>query len=861
MPITPGARLGPYEILAAIGAGGMGEVYRARDLKLGREVAIKVLSGATASDPDRRQRFELEARAASALNHPNILTVHDIGEAEGSLYIAMELVEGKTLRELVASGEPMPTKRMLDVAVQTAEGLAKAHAAGIVHRDLKPENLMVSKDGYVKILDFGLAKLTETVSQDASVLPTAIAAPTQPGTVMGTAGYMSPEQASGQTVDYRSDQFTLGAILYEMATGKRAFQRKTGAETLVAIIKEEPEPISQTAPKAPAPVRWIIERLLANDPEERYASSKDLARDLKSVRDHLTETSFSGGLETAEPAKARRRRWLAPALLALVLGAVLGALFLAKLGGKTAPPILFQQLTFQRGQVLSARFAPDGQTMVYSAAWEGRPPEVFTTRPDSAESRSLGLPGATVLSVSSTGEIAVSLNRHFIIGYEGTGTLARVPLAGGSPREVLESAQDADWSPDGKELAVCRVVGNRSRVEYPVGKVLFEAAGWTKSIRVSPDGRLVAFIDCPQRGNNDGRLKVVDASGKLRLEGPMVRGAGALAWSSKGDEVWSSRVDAAGADQKGINATSLDGKVRSVWAAPLAALEDLSRDGRVLLTESTSRRELIGFGRDGEPHSLTALNWSFPTDISPDGNTILFYEQIRQPPGVYVRKIDGSPAVRLADGESYGFSPDGRFVLTAKLPERRPIVLVPTGAGESKTLDAGNISFAWANWFPDGKRILINGREPGKAPRLFVLDIAGGSPRPITPEGVTILGQAVSPDGKSIAARGPDGRIAIYPAEPGGDPRPLPWLDPEETPLRWTADGRSLYVTRFGPLPGVIDLVDMATGRRTKWKEFQPVDASGVEQAGPATIAPDGSTYAYSFRRVLGDLFLATGLK
>ena len=296
----------------------MGEVYRARDAKLGRDIAVKVLPQATASDPDRRQRFELEARSASALNHPNILTIYDIGEADGSLYIAMELIEGRTLRELVASGEPLPTKRLLDYAVQTAEGLAKAHAAGIVHRDLKPENLMVTKDGFVKILDFGLAKLTEPVSQDASILPTAIAAPTQPGTVMGTAGYMSPEQASGQSVDYRSDQFTLGAILYEMATGKRAFQRKTGAETLVAIIKEEPEPISQAAPKAPAPVRWIVERLLAKDPEERYASSKDLARDLKSVRDHLTETSLSGGLEAAGPVKARRRGWALPALAALV---------------------------------------------------------------------------------------------------------------------------------------------------------------------------------------------------------------------------------------------------------------------------------------------------------------------------------------------------------------------------------------------------------------------------------------------------------------------------------------------------------------------------------------------------------------
>src|SRR5450755_93271 len=249
-----GRSLSQYRVTGAIGAGGMGEVYRATDTRLGRDVAIKVLPPSTADDPERRKRFEQEARAASALNHPNILTVYDIGEDEGTTYIAMELVEGKTLRELLAANEPVAMKKVLDVAVQTAEGLAKAHAAGIVHRDLKPENLMVSKDGYVKILDFGLAKLTEPVAQDATGLPTVVGSATQPGTVMGTAGYMSPEQASGRPVDYRSDQFTLGAILYEMASGKRAFDRKTGAETLVAVIREEPESLVQAAPRAPAPV-------------------------------------------------------------------------------------------------------------------------------------------------------------------------------------------------------------------------------------------------------------------------------------------------------------------------------------------------------------------------------------------------------------------------------------------------------------------------------------------------------------------------------------------------------------------------------------------------------------------------------
>ncbi|MFY9552048.1 MAG: protein kinase [Thermoanaerobaculia bacterium] len=871
MALSPGSRLGSYEIVAPLGAGGMGEVYRARDTKLLRDVAIKVLPALTASDPDRRQRFEQEARSASALNHPNILTIYDIGGTDGTVYIAMELVEGKTLRELVAA-EPLPTKKLLDAAVQIAEGLAKAHAAGIVHRDLKPENLMVSKDGYLKILDFGLAKLTDPVLQEGSVLPTA-APGTAPGTVMGTVGYMSPEQASGQPVDFRSDQFALGSILYEMATGKRAFQKKTGAETLAAIIREEPEPLEQLAPRAPAPVRWIVERCLAKDPEERYASTKDLARDLKSVRDHLSETSASGSIEAAEPARMRRRGWLLPAALALLVGAGLGFLLHANVGTKPAPPIRFQRLTFQRGRILTARLAPDGQTIVYSAAWEDRPLEVFSTRPDSSESRSLGLPGAAVLAISSNGELAVSLHHRYLVGYEATGTLARVPLAGGAPREILESVQDADWSPDGKDLAVSRAVANRSRLEYPIGKILFESAGWVSDVRISPDGRLVAFIDHQQRGNSDGNIKIVDTAGKLTLAGPFVSSFGSLAWSPKGDEVWFG----------GIQATTLGGRTRQIWSSPSGFLQDVGRDGRVLVVEFAGRREIVGFpAGGGAPRNLTALDWSFPVDVSADGETVLFNEQNRQPLGTYARRFDGSPAVRIGEGEGFGLSPDGRWAVTVKLPERRPVTLVPIGAGQPKTLDIGDLTCQWANWFPDGRRLLILANEPGRGPRLFVQEISGGGPttsgqpsavgdavrrtaatkpQAITPEGVTIRGgQSISPDGRSILARGPDGRFAIYPAQPG-EPRPTPGFEADDAPIRWMADGRSVFVMAPTVPPGVIHVVDVATGRRTTWRQFQPPDPSGVEQVGPAAIAPDGRSFVVSYRRVLGDLYVATGLR
>jgi Tol biopolymer transport system component/predicted Ser/Thr protein kinase len=846
-----GRSLAQYRITASIGAGGMGEVYRATDARLGRDVAIKVLPAATAADPERRQRFEQEARAASALNHPNILTVYDIGEADGTTYIAMELVEGKTLRELVASGEAVPTKRLLDIAVQTAEGLAKAHAAGIVHRDLKPENLMVSKDGYVKILDFGLAKLTETISQDASGLPTAIAAATEPGTVMGTAGYMSPEQASGQPVDFRSDQFTLGAILYEMATGKRAFQRKTGAETLVAIIREEPESLGQLAPKAPAPVRWIVERLLAKDPEERYASTKDLARDLKSVRDHLSETSASGGLEAAEPARPRRRGWALPAAVALAAGIAAGFLLHGLTNARTGADLELKQLTYARGAIVSARFAPDAQTIVYAAAWEGLPLDVFTTRADSSESRSLGLAGASVLAISSSGELAISLNRHFLFGFEPVGTLARVPLAGGAPREILENVEDADWSPDGKSLAVAHQAGNRNRIEYPIGKVLYDAPGWASDIRVSPDGKLVAFIDHPLRGDNNGNVKVVDTSDKVRLNGPFA--ISGLAWSPRGDEIWSSG--------RGIWATSLSGKSRLVWNSPGGSIRDIARDGRLLCSVNSSRREIVGFsaGDKGE-RNLTWLNWSFPKDIASDGKTVLFEEQNIQPQGVYLRKLDGSAAVRIGEGGSWGFSPDGRWVLTIRDDQSGQFTLLPTGAGEPKLLPKSGINCQAATWSPDGRRILISGNEPGHGSRLFVQDIPDGRPRAITPEGVSFLFHAVSPDGKSVVATGTDRRIAIYPIEPG-EPRAVPGLEPDDIPLRWTADGASIFVYRPSAPPLRVEKVDVKTGRRTLWKEVRPPDPSGVQQVGPMQIAPNETSYVYSYRRALDELYLATGLR
>jgi TolB-like protein/Flp pilus assembly protein TadD len=349
LPIGPGSRLGPYEVLALLGAGGMGEVFRARDLRLGREVAIKLLPAAMAAHPARVRRFEQEARASSALNHPHILTVYDVGTADARLFIVMELVEGKTLRDVLTAGPP-PLRRALDVGVQMASGLAKAHAAGIVHRDLKPENVMVTRDGFVKLLDFGLAKLA--AGDDDSAGAAHPASVTQTDAVLGTVGYMSPEQARGEPVDFRSDQFSFGAVLYEMLTGRRAFSRSTPVATLGAILHDEPESLSSAAPGVPAELAWIVERCLAKDPDHRYAGTRDLVRDLERVRDQAIRTESGPVVSPRSTAKQWRTVLLAvaavslPALLAWQLAARRPpATANTALGGRSLAVLPFRNLT------------------------------------------------------------------------------------------------------------------------------------------------------------------------------------------------------------------------------------------------------------------------------------------------------------------------------------------------------------------------------------------------------------------------------------------------------------------------------------------------------------------------------------
>jgi len=863
MTLGAGTKLGPYEILAPIGAGGMGEVYRAKDPRLGREVAIKVLPESLAQDRDRLARFESEARSASALNHPNIITIHEIGSANGTAFIAMEFVDGASLRELLASG-PIAGKRMLDLAVQIADGLAKAHSAGIVHRDLKPENVMVSRDGFVKLLDFGLAKLFVAPTDQATAAPTAVHQETTPGTVMGTVGYMSPEQASGRPVDFRSDQFALGSILYEMATGQRAFHKGTGAQTLAAIIQDDPEPVAQLNPKAPAPFRWIVERCHAKDPEERYASTRDLARDLKSVREHLGEVaSTTSGVSAVGVAEPVRRRSPLPLLLAAA-AAVVAAGLLGLYAGRDetrGAAESFQRLTFQRGTLFDARFGPDRQSVYYCASWEGGESKIFSLPPGSMEPSPLGIPEARLLGISTAGEMAILLEPKPTRFTQALGTLARVPVSGGVPKEILQDVTQADWAPGRSELAVVHRASGKDRLEYPIGKVLFETAGWIQNPRFSADGKTIAFIDHP--GNADGGgVALVDLAGKKRDLASGFATVQGLAWSSDGREIWFTA--ATKGIQRGIFAVSPSAKlrlVRTMQGTP-ALFDMVASDA--LVTEDDYRSGTLAF-LPGQvaAKDLGWFDWSSDRGLSADGKLLLF-DETGEGGGangsVHLRPIDGSPAVRLGEGGGLALSPDGSQAMLRTATEPSHWVLVPVKAGQPKEFPPDSLGNPnYGAFFPDGSRIAFEANAPGHGARLYVLPISGGAPTPISDEGITYSRLFVSPDAKWIAALGPDRKIRLYPSS-GGKPTDLPAVQVGDLPAGWTTDGKGLYVSN-GRLPCRIDVMDVTTGVRSHVRELNTSDTAGMSSRGAARVTPDGRTMTLGFSRILSTLYWIRNLK
>lgn len=859
MALAAGGRIGPYEIRALIGEGGMGEVYRAHDPRLGRDVAIKVVPAAFSGDPDRLRRFEQEARAAAALSHPNIVAIFDVVTGGDHPCVVTELLEGRTVRDALSASAISPRKA-IEYGIQIGQGLAAAHEKGIVHRDLKPENLFVTSEGRVKILDFGLAKLTEVAVAGAGATMVATRTiDTSPGVAIGTVGYMSPEQVRGQAVDHRTDIFSFGAVLYEMLSGTRAFRGDSTADTMSAILKEDPPELASESRPVPASVERVVRRCLEKNPAERFQSAKDLTFALDALS-HAGSRSSQMAAAIGPRRPGRTSRLVAAGLGTIGIVAIIAAAYVigARRSPAQAQPV-FQQLTYRRGTVRAARFAPDGQTVVYSAAWEGRPIELFSTRPGSAESRSLEVPASNILAISPSGEMAIALDSRSLGPWNVVGTLARAQLAGGAPRSLLESITSADWSPDGQRLAVLRRQPIGMRIEYPIGNVLFDVPVAASNLRVSPDGRTVAFLDHPF--GDEGSVDVIDtatkqhrvvSSGWASIEG--------LAWSRDGREVW-------------FTATK-SGMLRAIWAVSLAGgperlvlriprratLQDLAADGRALVTTETLRSEvLVGAIGGGPARSLSWFDWATALSLSRDGRLLNFTESgegAGEHYGIYIRSTDGSPAVRLADGNGSAVSPDGKWaiMLTSAYEPR----LVPTGAGEPRSVGAPAFEgVAMPSWMADSNRFLMVAREKGHRARVYVGSVSNPTVNAITPEG--IAGRLASPDGQWLFVRVSGGEAELY-SLTGGEPRPLAAIAADEGAVAWTPDSRGLIVRERGSLARLARY-DLQLGKRTPFAELYPPDVGGVIAVGEVVLTADLKQYAYNYFRNLGELIVVSGLK
>jgi eukaryotic-like serine/threonine-protein kinase len=844
--LSPGARLGPYQVLSAIGAGGMGEIYRALDPRLGREVAIKVLPDDATADVERLQRFEQEARAVGSLNHPNLLAVFDTGQHDGTPFVVFELLEGETLRSRFA--KPLTLPKALDYATQIARGLAAAHERGIVHRDLKPENLFLTRDGRIKILDFGLAKLRPPL--DASEMgvesPTASVL-TDANSVLGTAGYMSPEQVRRSPSDHRSDIFSFGAVLYEMLSGRRAFQGETQAERMTAILNADPPPITRNGDARSPALERLVRHCLEKRPDDRFQSALDLVFDLESV-------AANGSAPSSTAVRIRPR--LRPILLGALLGSALAAAIAYAKWPPVAQPPSFQQVTFRRQIVAEARFAPDGQTIIYGAAGDGRHNRIFSARLRSPEVQALDLPEGDIAAVSASGEMAIVLDKSY--RGRGPGTLARVALAGGAPRELLEHVSAADWSPDGRELAVVRLDGPKARLEFPIGRVLYTSDTLISSIRVSPKGDRVAFSEAV-RGGGD-LIRVVDRSGSASTLAT-TSGVLGVPWSPSGDEVWYSEWGV-------VRAVSLAGEQRVLTrvAGPIT-LNDVSPDGRALVTMAQWHESLVVGGPGGaKERDLAWFERAQLAALSKDGNTVLFSDrgQVDGRPTqlyTYLRRTDGSAAVRLGEGSALSLSPDGKWAASVLPGPPTQLQLLPTGPGEPRLLTGSPLECGFASWFPDGERLLVACSELKRPLRLHVQDLEGKVRREITAENVTHFFLEVSPDGKLLFGADREDRPLIVPVD-GGPASPVPGTGSHEVAAGWGSDSRSVFVYSYSDdLPVKIDEVDLRSGRRKRYKEITPPDLQAFAGIGRVLVAPGGTAYAYQYGQYLCILYVIEGLQ
>jgi len=833
----------------------MGEVYRARDTRLSREVALKVISDGAALDPERLQRFEQEARLAGSLNHPNLVVVYDVGSEGGAPFLVTELLEGESLRHRLSRGR-LPLRTALELGAQIAEGLAAAHARGIVHRDVKPENVFLTSGGRAKLLDFGIAKLTAPRSiegtrnlLDTTLTPEGLG--TRPGAVLGTPGYMSPEQVRGDPVDARTDIFSLGVVLYEMLAGAPAFPAKSLIESGHAILESEPPPLPESVPPS---VDLLVRRCLEKEPARRFQSAADFAFDLEAA---TTPTSGK-----ARPIVARTSPSWVGAVLALVAVVALATRWISR--RLDAPELpTFEHITFREAAIGGARFTPEGR-VVFSASFEHTPEEVYEYARGSLGIHSLGLRPARLAAVSrKTGELGVLMGSTTVDLGRIHGTLARVPAVGGVPRELAEDVAWADWTGSGELAVARRGPRNRMWIERPLGTKVWEGPGWIGFLRCSPDGEQLAFVHSPAWGHSE--IIVLDRSNAphvILTSPPEPPNVESLAWTPDGKRLRFATVDPSGTK---LSSVSLHGGVRPLFRFPeIRLLEDITPDGTTIFSiPGWSRHIAVMRPGQASQRELGLLDSPAIMDLSRDGRMLLYLDGqgIEFDSMAVLGATDGTAPKVLGPGVPIALSSDGRTVaMTSR--DQPTLFLVPTGAGTTEEVPVSGLDVGPGQWSRDGRRLWIGARQNDHAGfQLFPVDVVSRKLlEPIAGSDIHLHTTiAISPDDRWIAANGADGVVTVYPVNKGEPVRiSSVQADLSPMPAGWTSTGE-LWVSLLGASPPRLVRVEFPTGKITRSIDID-LRQLGGDKITDVRITPDESLLAVEYIVWRGRLELMKGI-
>ena len=837
-----------YRIERELGAGGMATVYLAEDLKHNRMVAVKVLKPELAIAIGAA-RFLAEIKTTANLQHPHILALHDSGEVNGTVFYVMPYVEGESLRDRLEREKQLPVDDALRIAAEVADALQYAHERGVIHRDIKPENILLQR-GHAVVADFGIA---------LAASKTGGARMTETGMSLGTPTYMSPEQAMGaREVDARTDVYSLGCVLYEMLVGEPPFVGPTAQSIVAKVMTESPRSLTGQRRTVPPHVDAAVQKSLEKLAADRFASASAFA---ESLRDGRLSLGASGHEPPNAPVRPRSfaHRTAAWGAILFACVAIASAAFAAgRRSGddRASTGLSMEQRTFRTQSIYSARYTANGESIVYSAAEAGDSPRIYTVTAAYPQPRVVSDSGTHLLAVSSKDEMAVLVGAVYEHHRVLTGTLARMPVGGGMPRELLTGVHDADWSPDGSKLAVAHDVDGKDVLEYPIGTVLYESPGYLSDVRVAPDGQRIAFNEHPEKGDDRGAVAVLDLEGRRKLLTPQYAAIEGLAWTPSGASLLYGAGTNGGIAQ--VNEVTLNGEIHpGSPGVGNATIQDIAPDGRRLIIRSDIfTRVWVKRASDTTARDVSWLNVSFFPILSGDGSLLVFgdgSDMAGENYAVMLRRTDGSPAVRIGEGADLAMTRDKRWVLSAVPSAPAKLMMYPTGAGSARRMDHGEFSgILAASLLGDGSELMVCGNQAKHGVRCYVRPLENGEFRPFTPEGVSRA--IASPDGQSIVAVQGDSGYRQYSIHDGASQR-VPGLTPNDIVLRFSPDGKSLWTRQASATPVRVDQVDLKTGARRQLLPEFATRRAGVLSVSEVALADDPRTYAYTEREALGYLF------